>query len=217
MKLIIIPPNSGLDTFFGCRMSSRLVQLSTSQSLVPKQGIRQPGRRSPKPGSGWLWFSLPTAVNQSKTKQNVLPSSMPKYRRWQQHPANTFELSWSREKRVVYKYAYSHSVTGLQMYLRKRCRKVFSEGQWILLHPELLTWQPGMICFGSIPVYVWVMFSPLLLWKNKQTKPSKPTHLCCLIFVIFCTEPPKQRLLFAQIASQCPWHFCGADQLTLVT
>lgn len=68
---------------------------------------------------------------------------------------------------------FTQGVKGLRMYLRRRYREAFSEGQWILQHPELLTRQPRMTCFGSIPVYVWIVFSPLLQWKNKRQNPVK--------------------------------------------
>lgn len=183
--------------------------------------MKQPGRRSPKPGSGWLWFSLPTAVNRSKTKQNVLPSSMPKYRRGL---TAAFELCWSREKRLVYKYVYRKSLhTGCERATNVSEKKVQRSLQWRPVNltasrtahtttPYDMFWFDSCVCLNR------VFTSPPV--KKQTTKPSKPTHLCCWIFGIFCTEPqdpPKQRLLFVQIASRCPWHFCGADQLTLVT
>lgn len=183
------------------------VQLSTSQSLVPKQGIKQPGRRSPKPGSGWLWFSLPTAVNQSKTKQNVQPSSMPKYRRWQQHPANIWAfLQWGEKSGLQ---ICIQRVKGLQRCLKKGAEKPSVKAS------ESYCTQPALMatrceCCGSIPVYVWIVFSPLLQWK-KQTNKTQQTN-ACVLFAIWRIlyepqDPPKRRVAFSPNCITVPLAF----------
>lgn len=172
------------------------VQLSTSQSLVPKQGIKQPGRRSPKPGSGWLWFSSPTAVNQSKTKQNVQPSSMPKYRRWQQHPANIWAfLQWGEKTGLQ---ICIQRVKGLQRCLRKRCRKVFSEGQWILLHPTCSHGNPvWVLWFDSCVCLNRVFTSPPVEKTNKQNPANQRLcAVCYLTYSVWASGPSKAKGCF---------------------
>lgn len=128
------------------------------------------------------------------------------------------------ERRLVYKYVYRKSLhTGCERATNVSEKKVQRSLQWRPVNltasrtahtttPYDMFWFDSCVCLNR------VFTSPPV--KKQTTKPSKPTHLCCWIFGMFCTDPqdpPKQRLLFVQIASRCPWHFCGADQLTLVT
>lgn len=191
----------------------------------PKPEDRKlPGRRSVKPDSRRLAF----IAKSSETRQNrakchtFLHAQIQRMVYSSDIQLTHLSLLWVERKEgsINIQKDFAKCLNGLKMYPGK-----VAQGS--------LHWRPVNNLTGSRAAYTttqqdtfwagfmfifesWFFFSPPV--KKKTANQDKTSMLCFYLtdFLQSLRTLKSKSCHLSKITSQCPWHFCGVDQLTLV-